>query len=182
MEHTALQNLPERSDRRFYVFNAVLSVSALAFLAYILLIHRGTAAGYDLSFLPAVNASLNATAALLLCAGYVFIRRKAITLHKYCMVSAFAASTLFLICYVVYHLAHGHTEFPRTSPIRHVYYFILGSHVLLSMLVVPLSLTTLYLAARKSFRKHRRIARITLPIWFYVSVTGVAVFFLLRLS
>jgi putative membrane protein len=181
MDSTALQSLTDRSDRRFYAFNAVLSVSALAFLAYILLIHRGDT-HYDLSFLPAVNASLNATCAILLCAGYVFIRRRALTLHKYCMVSAFAASTLFLICYVTYHYVHGDTKFQGIGPIRAVYFFILISHVLLSMLVVPLSLTTLYMAWKKSFRKHRRIARITLPIWLYVSVTGVAVFFLLRMN
>jgi putative membrane protein len=171
------------SDRAFYVFNGLLSVGALSFLAYILLIRRGAgASGAEVAFLPAVNASLNGLAATLLCVGYVAIRNGARRLHKYCMVSAFAASTLFLICYVAYHLAHGHTEFPGAGPVRTLYLSILASHVLLSISIVPMALTTLYFAGRGTFRKHRRIARWTLPIWLYVSVTGVVIFFMLRAS
>jgi putative membrane protein len=170
-------------DRRFYVFNAALSIGALAFLAYILVLRRRTGApGPDLHFLPAVNASLNAAAAAFLCAGYVAIRRRAQRIHKYCMVSAFAASTLFLICYLTYHFVHGDTKFLGTGLVRPIYFFILGSHILLSMSVIPLALTTFFFAARRTFRRHKRIARFTLPIWLYVSVTGVIIFFMLQSS
>jgi putative membrane protein len=169
------------SDRRFYVFNALLSLSALSFLSYILFVRRGAGGGAsELQFLPAVNASLNATAAAFLCAGYVAIRSGARRLHQYCMVSAFAASSLFLLCYVAYHFVHGDTKFQGTGPIRAAYFLVLGSHVLLSILIVPLALTTLYFAARGTFARHRKIARLTLPLWLYVSVTGVVIFFMLR--
>jgi len=182
---TAISNLstpPQvASDRRFYVFNGVISVAALSFLAYILLFHRGApGAGMDLRFLPAVNASLNALSAALLCAGYVAIRNRAQRLHKYCMVSAFAASSLFLLCYLTYHFVHGDTKYQGSGALRLIYFAVLGTHVLLSMSVVPLALTSLYFAAKGAFAKHRRIARVTLPIWLYVSVTGVLIFFMLR--
>jgi putative membrane protein len=169
------------SDRQFYIFNAVLSVAALSFLAYILLVHGGApGAGMQLRFLPAVNASLNALAAVFLCTGYVAIRNKAQRLHKYCMVSAFAASSLFLLCYVTYHFVHGDTKYQGSGPLRLIYFAVLSTHVLLSMSVVPLALTSLYFAAKGAFGKHRRIARVTLPIWLYVSVTGVLIYFMLR--
>src|SRR5260370_33553053 len=117
------------SHRAFYVFNAILSGAALAFLAYILLIHRGTpGSGLNLRFLPAVNASLNATSAVLLTAGYVFIRRRAVRLHQYCMVSAFVASSLFLVCYLLYHYTHGDTKFQGPGPIRLVYHMNVARH------------------------------------------------------
>jgi len=127
-----------------------------------------------------VNASLNATAAAFLCGGYVAIRRGAQRLHKYCMVSAFAASSLFLLCYVAYHYAHGDTTYPANGPLRTLYRLILGTHVLLSIFVVPMSLTALYFAARRTWAKHKKVTRVLLPIWLYVSVTGVLIFFMLR--
>lgn len=169
------------SDRRFYVFNALLSVGALSFLTYILVIRHGSGgSASQLDFLPAVNASLNATAALLLCAGYVAIRNRAQRLHKYLMVSTFGASSLFLVSYLTYHFAHGDTKYPIGAPFRTIYLLILGTHVLLSILIVPLSLTTLYFASQRAFARHRKIARVTLPLWLYVSVTGVVIFFMLR--
>ena len=168
------------SDRRFYVFNALLSLAALSFLSYILLIRKGGGGTSELRFLPAVNASLNATAAAFLFAGYVAIRRGAQRLHKYCMVSAFAASSLFLLCYVAYHYAHGDTTYPANGPLRTLYRLILGTHVLLSIFVVPMSLTALYFAARRTWAKHKKVTRVLLPIWLYVSVTGVLIFFMLR--
>lgn len=174
-------SVPQRgSDRSFYLFNAVLSTSALALLAYLLLIRKGEGSTVDLSFMPAVNASLNATAATLLCLGFVAIRRKRPDLHRYLMTSAFAASALFLVGYIAYHYVHGDTKYPGTGTIRTVYLAILASHVLLSMAVVPLCLTTFYFAYKKAFQRHRRVARWTLPIWLYVSVTGVIIFWMLR--
>jgi putative membrane protein len=171
---------PAASNRTFYVFNAVLSAVALAVLFYILVVRRGTGgAGLDLRFMPAVNASLNALAATLLATGWVAIRRKAMTLHKYCMVSAFAASALFLVGYLAYHFVHGDTKY--VGPMRGLYLAILASHVLLSMAIVPLALTSFYFSlVRRSFGAHARVSRVTLPLWLYVSVTGVVIFFMLR--
>jgi len=166
------------SDRTFYAFNAILSVAALGVLFYILEIRRGGGAGVDLRFMPAVNASFNALSAVLLGTGYVAIRNKAVTLHRYCMVSAFASSSLFLVGYLSYHFVHGDTRY--VGPMRGLYLAILASHVLLSMFILPLALTSAYFAWRKSFRRHARVARVTLPLWLYVSVTGVVIFFMLR--
>ncbi len=172
---------PAPSDRTFYVFNALISAAALSFLAYLLLLRRGGAgATVDLRFLPAVNASLNALAATLLVSGYVAIRRGARTAHKYFMVGALVASTLFLACYLVYHYVHGDTRFTGVGLIRTVYFVILISHILLSAVVFPLALSTVWFASRARFGTHRKVARITFPLWLYVSVTGVAIFFLLR--
>lgn len=172
--------LARSRDRAFYVFNAALSVAALGFVAWILLLRRGEAASVDLRFLPAVNASFNAAAAACLTVGYAAIRRKNARLHKFMMVSAFVASCLFFVSYLVYHYVHGDTHYTGTGPMRVVYFVILATHILFSAAVVPLALTTLWLASRRAFARHRKIARITLPIWLYVSVTGVAIFFLLR--
>lgn len=133
----------------------------------------------DFSVLPAVNASLNATSALLLILGYTFIRQKAVTAHTVCMLAAFATSTLFLVSYLVYHFYHGTTPFPGKGFLRVLYFGILLSHTVLAVAVVPLVLRTLFLALKGDFFRHIRIARVTLPIWLYVSVTGVIVYWML---
>jgi uncharacterized membrane protein YozB (DUF420 family) len=135
--------------------------------------------------MPAINAALNATSATLLAAGYVCIRLGRVAAHKTCMLAAFGTSTLFLICYLTYHIGRqrltgsAHVEFRGEGVVRIVYFAILVSHVLLAFLVLPLSLTTLYRAYKQQFDRHRRIARWTLPIWLYVSVTGVVVYWML---
>jgi putative membrane protein len=168
------------SDRTFYVFTGVVSAAALSLLAWLLLIRRGGAEGVDLRFMPAVNASLNALSASLLLAGWVAIRRGARRLHQYLMVSTFAASSLFLVGYLAYHYVHGDTKYAGDGAMRAVYLLILASHVLLSMPVVPLALVAFYFAWRQDFRRHRKVTRWLAPIWLYVSVTGVVVYFLLR--
>lgn len=162
------------------IFNAVVSALALGFLAWLLLVPRTVEGGYDLSFMPALNACFNALSATLLLAGWVAIKNGKIAIHKRLMVSAFAASTLFLIGYVAYHYVHGDTKFTGQGPIRAVYFAILISHVLLSMAVVPMALASFYYAFRERFVTHARVARILFPIWLYVSVTGVVIFFMLR--
>jgi len=171
--------LARTSDRSFYIFNAVLSTAALAFLAWLLLLHGGSG-GADLRFLPPVNAAFNATAAALLVAGWVAIKRRALRAHKYLMVSAFAASTLFLLCYLAYHFVHGDTKYQGTGPIRAVYFAILISHIVLSMGIVPMALASFYFAFKAKFAKHTKVTKVLLPIWLYVSVTGVVIYFLLR--
>lgn len=171
---------PLRSDRTFFLFNALISTAAIAFIAFILLRERTSAGGPDLTFMPAVNAVCNALSALCLIAGYVAIRRRAIHVHRVLMVSAFALSAVFLVGYLSYHFVHGDTPFTGTGPIRTVYFFILITHIVLSVTVVPLALTSFYFAFTHAFGRHRRLNRVFLPIWLYVSVTGVVIFFLLR--
>lgn len=168
-----------RSDRTFYVFNAALSTAAVGFIAFILLRGR-SAGGPDLSFMPAVNATFNALSSLCLVLGYVAIRRRKIAVHRLLMVTAFACSSLFLVGYLSYHYVHGDTKFSGVGVLRLVYFGLLISHILLSLSVVPLALTSFYFAFTRSFARHRRLNRVFLPIWLYVSVTGVLIFFMLR--
>lgn len=180
MNDSLEQPLVRVNDRTFFAFTGVVSAAALAFLAYLLLIRRGGAGGWDLRFLPAVNASLNALAASLLVAGWIAIRRGARRVHQYLMVAAFAASALFLVCYLAYHYVHGDTRYGGTGGMRMAYLGILASHVLLSMAVVPLALVAFYFAYLKRFTSHKRVTRVLAPIWVYVSITGVVIYFMLR--
>ena len=132
-----------------------------------------------LSALPALNAGLNATCALLLVTGYLCIRRRRVLAHKLCMGSAFAVSTLFLISYLTYHYQVGSARFGGQGWVRPVYFAILISHTSLAVLILPLALVTLSRALAGRFDKHVRIARWTLPLWLYVSVTGVIVYLML---
>jgi uncharacterized membrane protein YozB (DUF420 family) len=129
--------------------------------------------------LPAVNATLNAIACVLLLCGYAMIRRGRVAAHKRFMLSAFATSALFLISYVVYHANVGSRPFPGQGPIRTVYFAILITHVILAAAILPLALVTLTHALRARFDRHMKIARWTLPIWVYVSITGVVVYWML---
>jgi len=130
-------------------------------------------------YLPSVDATLNAASAIFLTLGFFFIRQKNIRAHKTCMLSAFATSMVFLVCYLTYHYFHGTTHFPGQGAIRRFYFALLGSHTVLAALIVPLALTTLYRAWRQRFQQHKRIARWTLPVWLYVSVTGVVIYWML---
>jgi uncharacterized membrane protein YozB (DUF420 family) len=129
--------------------------------------------------LPAVNATLNATSALFLIAGYVLIRRGRIVQHKRCMLAALGSSALFLTCYVVYHANTGSRPFPGEGTARVVYFAVLISHVLLAVTILPLALTTAARALNAQYERHVRIARWTLPVWLYVSVTGVVIYLML---
>lgn len=129
--------------------------------------------------LPAVNATLNAVSGVLLVVGYLLIRRRRIDLHRRCMLAAFATSTLFLASYLVYHAEVGSVPFTRQGVVRPIYFTILITHVVLAAAVPPLAILTLSRGLKARYVKHRAIARWTLPIWLYVSVTGVLVYVLL---
>jgi uncharacterized membrane protein YozB (DUF420 family) len=129
--------------------------------------------------LPALNAALNATSALFLLVGYVLIRAGRRQAHERAMLGALASSALFLTSYVIYHLQVGSVKFTKTGPIRTVYFLILITHVVLAFVIVPLVLVTVNRAFRERFDAHRRLARITLPLWAYVSVTGVVIYWML---
>ena len=129
--------------------------------------------------LPTVNAALNATAAVLLVWGYTLIRRKRIRTHRRVMTAAFVTSCLFLVCYLVYHAQVGSVRFGGTGAIRTVYLSILGTHTVLAAAVPVLAIVTLRRGVAGRYDRHRRIARWTLPVWLYVSVTGVVVYLML---
>jgi uncharacterized membrane protein YozB (DUF420 family) len=129
--------------------------------------------------LPTLNAALNSLSAVFLVAGYYFIRSRNIHAHRACMFAAFASSTLFLFCYLIYHYQVGSVPFKGQGSIRTIYFTILLSHTALATVVVPLALITLVRALKAKFDRHQKIARWTLPIWLYVSVTGVIVYMML---
>lgn len=135
--------------------------------------------------LPALNASLNALSAVFLAAGFVFIKRGNKIAHRNCMISAFTTSVIFLLCYLTYHgylavvLHKGPTRFLNPAWFRPIYLTLLGTHTILAVVIVPLILRTLWLAKTERFEVHKRLARWTWPLWMYVSVTGVVVYFLL---
>jgi uncharacterized membrane protein YozB (DUF420 family) len=135
--------------------------------------------GMDLGSLPAVNAGLNALCAVLLTTGLVLIKRRRISAHKACMIAAFAVSTLFLVSYLTYHAQVGSVRYTGTGVIRLVYLGVLVTHTVLAATVPLLAVVTLAFGLRENYPRHVRIAKWTLPIWLYVSVTGVVVYLML---
>jgi uncharacterized membrane protein YozB (DUF420 family) len=133
----------------------------------------------NLSDLPALNATLNATSAILLTTGWVLIRRGRMAQHRAVMIAAVTTSALFLVSYLVYHAQVGSVRFTKQGPIRAVYFTILLTHTVLAVTIVPLVLVTLTRGLRARYERHRRIARWTMPLWLYVSVTGVIVYLML---
>lgn len=131
------------------------------------------------SYLPHLNACLNTTSALLLFTGYRFIRARNVVAHRACQIAALVISILFLASYLTYHFNHGTTRFQGTGLVRPIYFTILTTHTILAIVIVPLVILTFYRAFRGDFVRHRKIARITLPLWLYVSITGVIVYLML---
>ncbi len=155
----------------------IVSVVVCAAVAFLILGPRpaGLAGKVDVSMLPLVNASLNAVTTALLLIGFVFIRQRRIEAHKNTMLTAFGTSTLFLVTYVIYHWFKAGPKVYE-GEFSGFYYFVLISHIILAVFIIPLALTTLYRGWRDDIGKHRRIAAITFPIWLYVSVTGVVIY------
>ena len=133
----------------------------------------------ELSSLPTLNAALNSASAFFLTIGYLMIRQRRIDAHRACMLAAFATSGLFLVSYVIYHVNVGSVPFTGQGALRTVYFIILVSHVCLATLILPLAVVTLSRALRGQFDRHARLARWTLPLWLYVSATGVVVYLML---
>jgi putative membrane protein len=169
------------SNRTVLSSIVVLSSGIILFLFWLIYLREPVLeeSSLDLSFLPAVNALLNSMSASCLILGYLAIRKGNRTRHIKMMLSALTFSFLFLISYLTYHTFHGDTSFQGEGWIRPLYFFILISHISLSVVVLPLVLTTVYYAATGNFNQHPKIARITLPLWLYVSVTGVLVYLML---
>ena len=169
----------ESARGAWYAIGA-LSILVAAFLIWLIYFKGREAAPDWIASLPAANATFNSLSALCLIGGYINIRRKRIAIHKRFMLSAATFSALFLVSYITYHYFHGDTHFPGQGWIRPVYFFILITHIGLSMVALPIIFATLFFALTSSFQRHRKIARWTFPIWLYVSVTGVLVFAILR--
>ena len=133
----------------------------------------------SLTTLPLLNAVLNGTSTVLLTCGYLAIRRRRIAMHRTCMLGACVTSVLFLISYLTYHYQIGSRPFPGQGGIRLVYFIVLISHTILAVVIVPLACVTLYRALTAQWVRHQQIARWTLPLWLYVSVTGVVIYVML---
>ena len=133
----------------------------------------------DYTILPTVNATLNAISGIFLLAGYVLIKRRQINAHRNAMLGAFATSTVFLICYLIYHAQAGSRSFTGQGPIRYIYFVILISHIVLAAAILPMAISTLSRGLRGRYDDHKRNAKKTFPAWMYVSVTGVIVYLML---
>ena len=171
----------KNKDSFWFTIIYIVSIAIIATVAFLILGPRPQGIEYyniDVSLLPTINASLNLITAILLCVALIFIKNKKIKLHQNTMLIAFGTSFLFLINYVIY---HGFKSGPKEyiGDFIYIYYFILISHILLAMIILPLSLITLYRGWNSQINKHRKIAKITLPIWIYVSITGVVIYLML---
>lgn len=167
----------------FKAIGVILLISgmALGFLIWLIYFKGGEDYSSNLiTSLPALNALLNSASTVLLLFGYQAIRNRDFSLHMKFNLTAFVTSSLFLVSYVIYHHFHGSTPFTGEGIIRPIYFFILISHIILSALVLPMVLTSFYLAFSGKLKLHRRVSKVTLPVWLYVSLTGVVIFFVLR--
>ena len=167
------------SPGRFALINAIVCSGAVGFLVWLIYFHEGASGGGD-SRLPAFNALFNSISALLLVAGLRAIKSGKRALHKQLMLSALVFSTLFLVNYIYYHYSQGDTPFQGQGAIRPVYFFLLISHIVLSIVALPMILTSVYLALSGRFALHKRVSRWTWAGWMYVSVTGVLVYLMLH--
>lgn len=159
----------------------LISGVALGFLIWLIYYKGGSDYSSDLiANLPALNALLNSTSTVLLLFGYRAIRHRNFSQHMKFNLTAFVTSAFFLISYIIYHNFHGDTPFTGEGFIRPIYFFILITHIILSAIVMPMILTSLYLAFSGKLKLHRKVSKITLPVWLYVSITGVVIFFMLR--
>ena len=158
-----------------------VSAAAVAFLLWLVYGRQAPAEfAYRLTFLPALNALLNGVSAIALMVGIFFILRGKLIAHRNAMLSAFCFSSLFLLSYITNHALHGETRYPIGVAHRSIYLAILASHIVLSVVALPMVLVTFLLSLSGRFGAHKRIARFTFPIWLYVSVTGVVVFLMLH--
>jgi len=160
---------------------AILAISAAAtlFLFWLIYIHPAAASSTQYAFLPALNAILNGLSATALLVGYTFIRARRIRQHRAAMITAFIFSSLFLVSYILHHALHGDVRYPAHAALRSVYLPLLASHIILAVVALPLVLVTFFFSLSGRIPQHRKVARWTFPLWLYVSVTGVLVYFML---
>jgi putative membrane protein len=172
--------LPSSNTRSAIAAILAVSAAATAFLFWLIYVHPAAATSAQFAFLPALNAALNGLSAISLLIGYTFIRARRIPAHRAAMISAFIFSTLFLVSYIAHHALHGDVRYPLGAPLRSVYLPLLASHIILAIVALPLILVTFFFSLTGRIPEHRRIARWTLPLWLYVSITGVVTWAMLR--
>ncbi|MCU0427509.1 MAG: DUF420 domain-containing protein [Candidatus Kapabacteria bacterium] len=177
-ENNLLKTVSEKSLSLIIYAVSLVICLAVAFLIYFPQA-LSVGGGLDVSYLPRFHAFLNGSCTLLLIGGYIAVRQKQYNLHKTLMVTCFLLSSIFLVSYVIYHSQAPATKFGGEGIIRPVYYFILLTHIVLAAVILPLALFTISRSWRGEFAKHKKIARITLPIWVYVTATGVIVYFMI---
>ena len=170
----------KKNDAKARVF--IIAVSIIVFIAISVLsrVKLEVELGFDEHLFAKINAAINSTVSVLLLAGLITVRNKNYLLHKGIMIVAIILSSLFLVSYICHHLFTGETKFGGTGTIRYIYYFILGTHIVLAGIILPFILFTAYRSMIGEYAKHKKLARITWPIWFYVAVTGVAVYFMIN--
>jgi putative membrane protein len=174
---------PQSNTRPAIAAILAVSLAATAFLFWLIYLHPAAdQANARFAFLPALNALLNGLSAVALLIGYTFIRARRIPAHRAAMLSAFAFSTLFLVSYILHHALHGDVRYPAHAALRGVYLPLLASHILLAIVALPLILVTFFFSLTGRIPQHRKIARWTLPLWLYVSVTGVLTWAMLRMA
>lgn len=169
------------SSERVIAAMIALSAAATAFLFWLIYVHTAPRAFADrLLFLPALDALMNGLAGICLISGLVFIKRRNIRAHRRSMISALVFSCIFLVAYTANHALHGDVLYQGVGTMRTVYFAVLISHIILCTVALPMVLITFFFSLTGRFPQHKRIARFTLPIWLYVSITGVAVFAMLH--
>jgi putative membrane protein len=170
----------KNKDRKYLIVIAILSVAVPLLVAVLLFVPQtGKLGDVDVTFLPKLHALLNSLTALSLLTGFYFVKNKNIRGHRFAMVTAFTLSAFFLISYVTYHYQAAPTKFGGEGTLKTIYYVILITHIVLAAVIVPLVLLSVYFAVSDQINRHRKIARWTFPIWLYVAVTGVVVYFMI---
>jgi putative membrane protein len=168
------------TPKQFGAVNALVTLAVMSFLVWLIYFHEGDSGASRAASLPGINAILNSTSAVLISLGLWAIKQRKRTLHMQLMTTAFASSGLFLVNYIYYHFSHGDTLFAGHGVVRPIYFTLLISHILLSMVTFPMILTSFYLALSNRLVAHRRLSPWTWAAWMYVSITGVVVYFMLH--
>ncbi len=169
----------KKNDRKARIL--ILTFSIIVFGVVVLLgrFKLNIQAGFDVHIFARINAVINSIVAVLLLMGFLAVKMKEYMMHKWIMITSIILSSLFLISYICHHILAPETKFGGTGTIRYVYYFILGTHILLAGIILPLILFTAYRALIGEYAKHKKLVRITWPVWFYVAVTGVVVYWMI---
>lgn len=172
-------NLTSERDRKFLTLIAVLSVAIPLVVAVLFFMPKSGTADLDVSYLPSFHAILNSLTAITLIIGYIYVKRGNTKAHRSAMLVAFGLSAIFLVSYVTYHFLGQRTIYGGEGLLKYIYYFILLTHIVLAVAIVPLVLLSVYFGITNQLKRHRRISKWTFPIWLYVAVTGVLVYLLI---
>ena len=169
----------KKNDTRAKILIMLLSVIVFGAVVALGRVKLDVQLGFDEHIFAKINATINSTVSVLLLMGLIAVRNKKYLLHKKIMITAIILSCLFLVSYICHHLFTGEAKFGGEGNIRYVYYFILGTHIILAAIILPFILFTAYRSMIGEYARHKKLARITWPIWFYVAVTGVVVYFMI---